>query len=134
MLAVVVARKAACVFWLLFCSSLFVVSANPTGILTGTTYYDPVKAYNGFVLYPSQDGKTYLIDMNGHEVKVWPYASFPPYPLTVNQAHGRKGSVLLRLAPTKQLLPHANPGNGLTNAAIAEISWNNQIDWQYGSQ
>ena len=32
---------------------------------TGTTIYEPEKAYNCYVLHEDRDGRSYLIDMNG---------------------------------------------------------------------
>ena len=53
------------------------ILANPTIYPTGTTIYDPEKAWNGYVLYASPIGKTHLIDMTGNEVHRWELAGFP---------------------------------------------------------
>lgn len=44
---------------------------------TGTTIYEPEKAYNCYVLHEGRDGRSYLIDMNGNTVHSWPYTGFP---------------------------------------------------------
>lgn len=108
--------------------------ATPTGALTGTTYYDPDKAYSGFVLFPSRDGKTYLIDMDGNSVNEWNFESFPPWPLTEEEAGGERGQLLVQLEDTNTIKPPANPGNGLTNAKIGQVDWNGNVLWSWGSQ
>ncbi len=111
-----------------------VAGAQPSHFPTGTTVYDPEQAYNGYVLFPGSDGRTHLIDMNGHEVHRWNYESFPPVALTAKQANGSKGHVLVQLARLDNPPPLANPGNGLLNASIAEVDWNGKVVRQWGSQ
>jgi hypothetical protein len=53
------------------------VQGAPQIYPTGVTIYDPKKAHNSYVIFGSPDGKTHLIDMNGNEVKQWPYIGFP---------------------------------------------------------
>ena len=43
----------------------------PTIFPTGTTIYNPEKAYNGYTLMPIKEVGAVLIDMNGKVVKVW---------------------------------------------------------------
>ena len=38
---------------------------------TGTTIYDPEKAWNGYTLMQCQGIGAVLVDMNGNVVKVW---------------------------------------------------------------
>ncbi|GHB12029.1 aryl-sulfate sulfotransferase [Salinicola rhizosphaerae] len=108
--------------------------ALPSSFPTGTTVYDPDRAYNGFVLFPGNDGKTHLIDMNGNQVHEWDYESFPPVPLSADQAGGEKGHLLVQLARADKLPEHASPGNGLTNASVGEVDWDGNVEWQWGSQ
>lgn len=108
--------------------------ALPSSFPTGTTVYDPEQAYNGFVLFPGNDGKTHLIDMNGNQVHSWDYESFPPVPLSADQAGGEKGHLLVQLARAEKLPEHASPGNGLTNASVGEVDWDGNVEWQWGSQ
>ncbi|WP_353980264.1 aryl-sulfate sulfotransferase [Salinicola endophyticus] len=118
--------------WLM--ASATTVLALPSSFPTGTTYYDPERAYNGFVLFPGGDRQTHLIDMNGNEVHRWDYESFPPVPLSAAQAGGEKGHLLVQLARVDKLPEHASPGNGLTNATVAEVNWDGDVEWQWGSQ
>lgn len=108
--------------------------ALPSSFPTGTTVYDPERAYSGFVLFPGGDRKTHLIDMNGNQVHSWDYESFPPIPLSADQADGEKGHLLVQLERAEKLPEHASPGNGLTNASVAEVNWDGEVQWQWGSQ
>ena len=52
------------------------VFANPSVYPTGTTIYDPAKAWNSYVVFADPNGKTHLIDMAGNEVHHWEKAGF----------------------------------------------------------
>jgi hypothetical protein len=49
----------------------------PSIVPTGTTIYDPQKAYNSYVLFSGGDEKTHLIDLDGNEVHRWNHDGFP---------------------------------------------------------
>ncbi|WP_229507001.1 aryl-sulfate sulfotransferase [Pseudoduganella rivuli] len=103
-------------------------SAAPSVYPTGVTRYEPARAWNGYVVFSGQDGKTHLIDMNGNEVRQWPHVGFPPVLLDPALAGGKRGNILLQLANA----PGAAAGNGLGNKAIGELDWNGQVVWQWG--
>ncbi|MBB3222020.1 aryl-sulfate sulfotransferase [Pseudoduganella umbonata] len=105
-------------------------TAAPSVHPTGVTRYEPDRAWNGYVLFTGQDKKTRLIDMNGNEVKQWPYEGFPPVLLDPALTKGKKGNVLLQLA---QLPGVQQAGNGLGNKAIGEVDWNGNVLWQWGA-
>ena len=51
---------------------------RPTIYPTGTTIYNPEKAWNGYTLFPIDDIGAVLIDMNGRVVKNWKdFQGFP---------------------------------------------------------
>ena len=58
-------------------ASLFALSAStaiqagPSVYPTGTTIYDPAKAFNSFVLFTGGDNIARLIDLNGNSVHQW---------------------------------------------------------------
>ncbi|TKI08877.1 aryl-sulfate sulfotransferase [Martelella alba] len=110
------------------------VSAIPTAIPTGTTFYDPAKAYNGYILFPGSDNRTHLIDMTGQEIRRWDNESFPAWPISVQRANGRHGHLLAQLARVNRLDPVASPGNGMVNASVGELDWQGNVTWRYGSQ
>ncbi|WP_338758870.1 aryl-sulfate sulfotransferase [Massilia sp. METH4] len=103
--------------------------AAPSVHPTGVTRYDPERAWNGYVLFSGQDKKTHLIDMNGNEVRQWPYEGFPPVLLDPALTKGKKGNVLVQLA---QLPGVQQAGNGLGNKSIGEVDWNGKVLWQWG--
>ena len=53
--------------------------AAPSVYPTGTTIYDPGRAWNGYTIFrtPNNQGDV-LIDMNGQELRRWPEASSQP--------------------------------------------------------
>ena len=111
-----------------------IASAIPSAILTGVTYYDPARAWNGFVLIPGSDIQTHLIDMTGKEVQRWRYEGFPSWPIPPDRVNGQRGHLLVQLERRQQLDKEASPGNGMVNASVAEVDWNGNVQWRYGSQ
>ncbi|MBE5252866.1 aryl-sulfate sulfotransferase [Mixta mediterraneensis] len=116
---------------LTFCHSTLAI---PTAIPVGTTFYDPARAWNGFILFPGNDNQTHLIDMTGKEVHRWKYESFPPWPIKREQLNGQRGRILVQLERQNKLDKVASPGNGMVNASVAEVNWQGDVVWQYGSQ
>lgn len=98
------------------------VKAAPSVYPTGVTIYKPTKAYNSYVIFAAPDGKSYLIDMNGNEVKVWPYVGFPTEYIDPNVIDGKKGHVLVHL------------DSFFDNKAIAELDWDGKIVWEWGEK
>ncbi len=93
---------------------------------TGTTIYDPAKAYNSYVLFTGQDKKTHLIDLNGNVVREWNYNAFPPVLIDPALNNGKRGHVLVQLS---------GETGGRANAtaqSIGEVDWNGKIVWQWG--
>lgn len=127
-----------CKRWLavtgLFMSLATAAQAIPSSYPTGTTIYDPDKAYNGYVIFPGGDLKTHMIDMNGQEVHRWDYESFPPAPLGTELDGGKKGHVLVQKARLEDPPEEAGPGDGMINASVAEVDWQGDVVWQWGSQ
>ena len=69
----------------------FGASAIPSAIPTGVTYYDPARAWNGYVVIPGSDNQTHLIDMTGQEVHRWAYEGFPSWPIPTDRVNGQRG-------------------------------------------
>jgi len=101
--------------------------AIPSIYPTGVTRYDPAKTYNSYVLFAGQDKKTHLIDLNGNEVHQWPYNGFPSVFLDPQLVEGKKGHVLVQLAG--ETGGRINPND---SQSLAEVDWNNKIEWQWG--
>lgn len=102
------------------------VHAIPSIYPTGTTVYDPAKAYNSYVLFAGQDKKTHLIDLNGNVVHEWNYNAFPPVFIDPALTGGKRGHVLVQLS---------GDTGGRANAtaqSIGEVDWNGKVVWQWG--
>lgn len=102
--------------------------ALPSVYPTGVTRYDPSTAWNGYVLFSAQDKQTHLIDMNGNDVKVWPYEGFPSVLLDPAVNKGRRGHVLVQLA---NQAGNQGGGNGLRNQSVGELDWSGKVVWEW---
>jgi hypothetical protein len=104
--------------------------AGPSVFPAGVTSYDPLRAYNGYVLFSGQDKQTHLIDMNGNEVHRWAQEGFPPVLLDPALAGGKRGHILLQTASQPGTFA---AGNGLNNKSIGELDWDGNTVWQWGA-
>jgi Arylsulfotransferase (ASST) len=106
------------------------LSAAPSAYLTGTTLYDPVKAYNSYVVFSAPDGKTHLIDLDGNEVHRWNHFGFPPEFLDPKITGGKLGHVLLQLSSDGV----DTEGDIFHNKTIGEQDWDGKTVWEWGEQ
>ena len=96
---------------------------------TGVTIYNPKKAHNSYVLFTSPDGKTHLVDMNGNEVKQWPYIGFPGEIINPADNDGKIGNVLLQLENGKGVW------SGIfNNKVVGEVDWDGNVVWKWGEK
>jgi hypothetical protein len=93
-------------------------SVHPTGV----TVYDPDKAYNHYTLFDGRDGKTYLVDMNGHDVHVWPYSGFPSEMIDPALT-GERGRIFAQKEPETY-----------QNETVLELDWDGAVVWQWGAK
>ncbi|WP_277964019.1 aryl-sulfate sulfotransferase [Pseudomonas sp. RIT-To-2] len=107
--------------------------AAPSVYPTGVTRYDPAKAYNQYVIFAGADKQTHLIDMDGNEVKNWPYNGFPSAIIDPKLVGGERGHVLLQLSE-KAPGPLGAAGNGLANQSVGELDWSGKVVWQWGDK
>lgn len=98
--------------------------ASPSIYPTGVTRYDPVKAYNSYVLFAGQDKKTHLIDLNGNEVHQWPYDGFPSVFIDPKLVGGKKGHVLVQFSGGRAIDSESQ--------SLAEVDWDGKPVWQWG--
>ena len=96
--------------------------------------YDPAKAYNGYTLFSPFRGKnTYLIDMYGNVVHMWPYQENWTGS-TMNARGGSQEAVEkhARLLEDGMLLRGAvNRAAGDSGATYILYDWDGNIIWQY---
>ena len=100
--------------------------SNPTVYPTGTTIYDPDKAWNGYVLFASPTGQTHLIDMAGNEVHRWNMAGFPSELLDPAITGGKKGHLLVQLENNEGMW-----GGIFNNLEIGEVDWDGNVVWRW---
>lgn len=104
--------------------------ASPSVYPTGTTIYDPVKAYNSYVVFGSPDGKTHLIDLAGNEVHRWEKWGFPSEIIDPAINGGKKGQLLVQLSSYD-----TGPfGKIFFNETVGELDWNGNVVWEWGKQ
>lgn len=127
--------------WALWLAALATAWAGPSVFPTGTTRYDPHKAYNSYVLFTGPAYKTtYLIDMNGRVVHRWHRGGVPAKMLSPAQTGGIKGEIGVQVSriPTGSragaisLVPgQKGPFADLT---FGYVDWSGKTVWQWGTQ
>ena len=95
----------------------------PSVFPTGVTIYRPDRAENCFVLFDGRDAKSYLIDMNGHDVNAWNYAGFPAEMIDPSLAGGERGHVFAQKEP-----------DVFDNKTLLELDWDGNIVWEWGEK
>jgi hypothetical protein len=103
-----------------FSSALF---AAPTVYPTGTTIYNPEKAWNGYTVIscsapPSANSSTYLIDMNGNEVHRWKnvFGAWSSKLLPGGYIMGTTGRSATEVLETPDLI---------------QVDWNGNVVWKF---
>lgn len=117
--------------------------SEPSVYPVGVTVYDPSQAYNCYVLFagPDGDGKTRLIDMDGHVVHTWSHMGFPSGLLNPAVTGGKRGHIIVQLssiqgASIQGLQTSVVPGRPAlsVNQSIGELDWHGRVTWEWGSQ
>ena len=91
---------------------------RPSVFPTGTTIYDPQRAWSGYTVYQTGAG-VLVIDMNGREVKLWEgLDSFPPKLL-------RGGAVI-----GAELEQAAGGGGAPRYKALVQVDWDGRVQWR----
>ena len=112
-------------------TALFGQSVYPTG----TTRYDPAKAFNSFVLFTGGDNIARLIDMNGTTVHEWRNAGDLTTLIDPKLTGGKLGHVLVTLSmlnvPGTDLVPGAT---GRAAQSIGELDWEGNTVWTFGAK
>ena len=96
------------------CAASVVMHAVPTVYPTGTTIYDPARAWSGYTVFVLPETGAVLIDMNGRTVRHWP------------QFEGASGGPT-RVLPGGQVI--GAPGSGRPHqesVAMAQFDWSDQ--------
>lgn len=100
--------------------ALDAVDAAPTVYPTGTTIYDPDRAWNGYTVFTApQEQGVVVVDMNGREVKRWTgFSSGAGGPARV-----LPGGHVIAGGPTRP--PHQESNQ------LIQRNWNGDVVWQF---
>src|SRR5512138_896976 len=102
---------------------------------TGTTRYDPGRAYNSFVLFTGGDNVARLIDMNGNPVHEWRNAGELATALDPARTENKRGHVLVTLSTANAAGTDLVPGaTGQTAQTIGELDWEGKTVWTFGEK
>jgi len=123
----------------LFASILFAqpfAAAEPSVYPTGTTRYDPQKAFNSYVIFAGADKVTRLIDLDGNVVRDWKYSAQPSKLLDPALTGGKRGHVLVTLANTDGAGTGLVPGRAIASVSktIGEVDWSGKVVWEWGGE
>jgi hypothetical protein len=84
---------------ILVCSAIALPGyAGPSIYPTGTTRYDPAKAYNSYMLFTGGDNIAHLIDLNGNSVHEWQDAGGFSTLIDPSLNAGKIGNVFVTIA------------------------------------
>ncbi len=113
-----------------------VASAGPSVYPTGTSRYDPAKAYNSFVLFTGGDNIAHLIDMSGHSVHEWQDAAYHSTLIDPELNNGKLGHVLVTLETVEGQGNDLIPGrvNRRITKTIGELDWDGNVVWRFGEK
>jgi hypothetical protein len=111
-------------------------AAEPSVYPTGTTRYDPARAYNSYVLFTGGDNVAHLIDLDGNSVHEWKDAGFFSSLLDPTLTLGRKGHVLLTLEAVEGTGTDLVPGvvTSRISKTIGEVDWDGKPVWTFGEK
>lgn len=88
----------------------------------GVTIHDKEAAHDCHVLYEGRGGESYLINMEGENVRTWPFTGFPAEMIDPAINGGKKGHILCQREP-----------DTFQNKALLEVDWDGNVVWEWGS-
>lgn len=108
--------------------------AEPSVYPTGTTIYDPSKAYNSFVLFAGGDDVSRLINLNGKVVHEWKYSGQPVDFVDPALVGGQRGHIFVTLEAEEGKGTDLIPGRALTRIrkTVGEVDWDGKVQWRFG--
>ncbi|WP_428991524.1 aryl-sulfate sulfotransferase [Methylocapsa aurea] len=111
------------------------MAAEPSGYPTGTTIYDPARAYNSFVLFPGGDDVTRLVDLTGNVVREWKYTGQPVSFIDPALVGGARGHIFVTLASQEGKGTDLIPGHAQTRVrtTVGEVDWDGAPVWTFGA-
>jgi len=92
---------------------------HPTIYPTGTTLYNPEKAFNGYTIFQAAEYGAMLINMNGKEVKVWKgLHGFPNKMLPGGFVMGHRGARDTKFGYQD-------------NVDLVQVDWDGNVVWEF---
>ena len=109
--------------------------AEPSVFPTGTTIYDPARAYNSFVLFAGGDNVSRLIDLSGNVVHQWQYSGQPVAYIDPASIEGARGHVFVTLESEEGRGTDLLPGRTQTRIVktVGEVDWDGRKVWEFGA-
>jgi len=110
--------------------------AAPSVFPTGTTRYDPAKAYNSYMLFTGGDNIAHLIDLNGNSVHEWKDANGHSTLIDPALTDGKRGHVFVTLETVEGKGTGLVPGQTSRKIAksIGELDWDGKVVWEFGNK
>jgi len=107
---------------------------EPSVFPTGTTIYDPARAFNSFVLFAGGDGVLRLIDLNGNVVHEWKFTGQPAAFIDPALVGGARGHIFVTLETEEGKGTDLVPGRVQTriNKTVGEVDWDGKTLWRFG--
>ncbi|WP_202620464.1 aryl-sulfate sulfotransferase [Methylocystis heyeri] len=108
--------------------------AEPSVYPTGTTIYDPSRAYNSYVLFAGGDNVSHLIDLTGKVVHEWTYGGQPVAFIDPALVDGARGHIFATLETEEGKGTDLLPGRSQTRIVkrVGEIDWDGKPVWEFG--
>lgn len=108
--------------------------AEPSVYPTGTTIYDPARAYNSYVLFAGGDDVTRLVDLTGKVVREWKYSGQPVSFIDPALVNGARGHIFVTLASEEGKGTDLTPGRAQTRVrkTVGEVDWDGKPVWSFG--
>ena len=110
--------------------------AEPSVFPTGTTIYDPARAFNSFVLFAGGDGVSRLIDLDGNVVHEWKFTGQPVSFIDPALVGGARGRIFVTLETEDGKGTDLVPGRVQTriNKTVGEVDWDGKTVWRFGPE
>ncbi len=108
--------------------------AEPSVFPTGTTIYDPARAFNSYVLFAAGDGVSRLIDLNGNVVHDWKFTGQPAAYIDPALIGGARGHIFVTLETEEGKGTDLVPGRVQTRITktVGEVDWDGKPVWRFG--
>lgn len=124
----------ASIFLLSLSAAIGPAGAEPSVYPTGTTIYDPSRAYNSYVLFAGGDDVSRLVDLSGKVVHEWKYTGQPVAFIDPALIEGQRGHVFVTLESEEGKGTDLVPGRAQTRIrkTVGEIDWDAKKVWEFG--